>query len=242
MTGRDRRPSSGSPVILTDGLHGASARWAAAVVGCLLGGLALAAILHRLAADSPLVAFLTVCAPLWLVWVASDFAFSPLRAAPLRARAVPRHAGLGRSLVQDPSSVGDSEHDGRDAVMRRRGGDLPAYFFDRVGARGLSVGVEPAGAIGLTGSFFGFFASLLPRWPLDMIFSFIETVAGPHGALPARPVAGRLRTREAMTALAIRLSASAHSDVAFDTERHSPGLRTRTGNPGVRSGHYRSCP
>jgi hypothetical protein len=105
MTGRDHRPSSGSPVMLTSGLHGTSARWAAAVVGCLLCGLALAAILHRLAADSPLVACLTVCAALWLVWVASDFAFSPLRAAPLRARAVPRHAGLDRSLIQDPSSV-----------------------------------------------------------------------------------------------------------------------------------------
>jgi hypothetical protein len=43
----------------------------------------------------------------------------------------------------------------------------------------LSTGIEPLGGSGLTGAsaFFGFFASLLPRCPLDMVVSFIWNVA-----------------------------------------------------------------
>lgn len=60
--------------MLTVGLHASSTRWAAGVIGCVLGALGFAAVLLRLGAASPLVAGLALCAGLWLVWVAFDFA------------------------------------------------------------------------------------------------------------------------------------------------------------------------
>ncbi|HEY6514055.1 MAG TPA: hypothetical protein VI032_18910 [Burkholderiaceae bacterium] len=51
------------------------------------------------------------------------------------------------------------------------------YFLSGAGVAVAGVGVEPLGASGMAGAFFGFLASLLPRWPLDMLVSLIATVA-----------------------------------------------------------------
>lgn len=78
---------SSSPALALSGvLHGAPSRRAAALVGCVLVALGVAALLLRLDAADPLVVGLCVSAAVWLAWVALDFAFAPLFAAQEQAR------------------------------------------------------------------------------------------------------------------------------------------------------------
>ncbi len=57
--------------------------------------------------------------------------------------------------------------------------DEARYFLSRGGVAVACVGVEPLGASGMAcaGAFFAFLASLLPRWPLDMLVSLIAMAA-----------------------------------------------------------------
>jgi len=77
---RASRPDMGEEEILAIErmLHSASARCAALLAGCALGGLGLAALPLR--DDDPRVAVLMVSAALWLAWVVCDFALIPLHA------------------------------------------------------------------------------------------------------------------------------------------------------------------
>lgn len=92
-----------------------------------------------------------------------------------------RYTGLRFS--SKPTQVGGEMAFRRPSRVRerhaRKNADEARYFLSRGGVAVACVGVEPLGASGMTGAgaFFAFFASLLPRWPLDMLVSLIVVVA-----------------------------------------------------------------